>query len=47
MKMAMAIGAGSIDMDRVQIHPTGFVDPEKPDAPTKVLCGETTRAAIA
>ena len=40
MKMAMAIGAGSIDMDRVQIHPTGFVDPEKPDAPTKVLCSD-------
>ena len=36
MKLAMAIGAGSIDMDRVQIHPTGFVDPTKPDDPTKV-----------
>jgi len=27
MKMAMAIGAGSVDMDKVQIHPTGFLDP--------------------
>jgi succinate dehydrogenase/fumarate reductase flavoprotein subunit len=43
MKMAMAIGAGSVDMDRVQIHPTGFVDPAHPTASTKVLCGEMMR----
>jgi len=43
MKLAMEIGADSIDMDRVQIHPTGFIDPTEPDAPTKVLCGEMMR----
>jgi len=43
MKLAMAIGADSIDMDRVQIHPTGFVDSTDPDASTKVLCGEMMR----
>ena len=43
MKIAMGIGADTIDMDRVQIHPTGFVDPTAPDASTKVLCGEMMR----
>jgi len=36
MKMAMAIGAGTVDMDKVQVHPTGFVDPAEPEASTKV-----------
>ena len=43
MKLAMSIGAGVIDMDKVQIHPTGFVDSTAPDASTKVLCGEMMR----
>ena len=43
MKLAMAIGADSIDMDKVQVHPTGFVDPAEVGAPTKVLCGEMMR----
>jgi len=43
MKMAMAIGAGSIDMDKVQIHPTGFLDPGELSAPAKTLCGEMMR----
>jgi len=43
MKMAMAIGAGSIDMDKVQIHPTGFLDPRELSAPAKTLCGEMMR----
>ena len=43
MKMAMAIGADTVDMDRVQIHPTGFVDPKDLDASSKVLCGEMMR----
>merc|ERR1719152_535699 len=30
-------------MDRVQVHPTGFVDPDDPDGSTKVLCGEMMR----
>ena len=43
MKMAMAIGAGTVDMDRVQVHPTGFVDASDVGASTKVLCGEMMR----
>ena len=43
MKMAMAIGAGTVDMDRVQVHPTGFVDAADVGASTKVLCGEMMR----
>ena len=30
-------------MDRVQIHPTGFLDPNHLEATTKVLCGEMMR----
>ena len=30
-------------MDRVQIHPTGFLDPTHLEATTKVLCGEMMR----
>jgi flavocytochrome c len=43
MKMAMAIGAGAVDMDKVQIHPTGFLDPSDLAAPAKTLCGEMMR----
>ena len=43
MKMAMAIGAGTVDMEHVQVHPTGFVDPSDPNSSTKVLCGEMMR----
>jgi len=39
----MAIGAGSIDMDKVQIHPTGFLDPADLKASAKSLCGEMMR----
>lgn len=36
MKMAIGAGAGLVDMDKVQVHPTGFVDPAQPNASTKV-----------
>lgn len=29
-KMAMAIGAHGIDLEKVQVHPTGLVDPNEP-----------------
>ncbi|KAJ3801441.1 Flavocytochrome c [Lentinula aff. detonsa] len=32
-----------IDMDQVQVHPTGFVDPAQPDAKTKFLAAEALR----
>ena len=30
--MAMAIGAGTVDMSSVQVHPTGLVHEKEPDA---------------
>jgi len=43
IKMARAIGARLIDMDQVQLHPTGFVDPKNPTAYTKFLAAEALR----
>src|SRR6201996_1381106 len=34
-KMLMGVGANGIDMDKVQVHPTGLVDPKDPGAKTK------------
>lgn len=38
-----AVGAQLLDMDSVQIHPTGFVDPATPGARLKFLAGEMLR----
>ncbi|KAI0425138.1 FAD binding domain-containing protein [Xylaria sp. FL1042] len=38
-----AVGAEFVDMDSVQIHPTGFVDPKDPEAPYKFLAAEALR----
>ncbi|KAI0836615.1 Flavocytochrome c [Hypoxylon sp. FL0890] len=38
-----AIGAAFVDMDSVQIHPTGFVDPKDPGAAYKFLAAEALR----
>jgi FAD-dependent fumarate reductase len=38
-----AIGAQLIDMDQVQLHPTGFIDPMQPSSPLKVLAAEVLR----
>ncbi|CDR45974.1 RHTO0S11e07008g1_1 [Rhodotorula toruloides] len=42
-KMAMAIGANGIDLEKVQVHPTGLVDPREPDAKVKFLAAEALR----
>ncbi|KAF2750716.1 fumarate reductase-like protein [Sporormia fimetaria CBS 119925] len=42
-KMLMNIGANGIDMDKVQVHPTGLVDPKDPKAKTKFLAAEALR----
>ncbi|KAK3675689.1 Osmotic growth protein [Recurvomyces mirabilis] len=42
-KMLMKIGANGIDMDKVQVHPTGLVDPKDPTAKTKFLAAEALR----
>ncbi|KAF7554492.1 hypothetical protein G7046_g6798 [Stylonectria norvegica] len=38
-----AVGAELLDMDSVQIHPTGFVDPASPGAMLKFLAAEMLR----
>lgn len=43
VKIARDIGARLVDMDRVQLHPTGFVDPKKPQEHTKTLAAELLR----
>jgi len=42
-KMAMAIGGRGIDLDKVQVHPTGLVDPKDPHAKVKFLAAEALR----
>jgi len=42
-KMLMAIGANGIDLDKVQVHPTGLIDPKEPNAKTKFLAAEALR----
>jgi flavocytochrome c len=42
-KMLMSIGANGIDLDKVQVHPTGLVDPKDPTAKTKFLAAEALR----
>jgi flavocytochrome c len=42
-KMLMAIGANGIDMDKVQVHPTGLIDPKEPDSKWKFLAAEALR----
>jgi len=43
IKMATAIGATAIDLEKVQVHPTGLVDPNEPDAKVKFLAAEALR----
>jgi succinate dehydrogenase/fumarate reductase flavoprotein subunit len=42
--LAQSAGAKLIDMDDVQVHPTGFLNEGKPDEKTKMLCAELLRA---
>eukprot|EP00301_Raphidiophrys_heterophryoidea_P021233 c5720_g1_i1.p1 GENE.c5720_g1_i1~~c5720_g1_i1.p1 ORF type:complete len:697 (+),score=184.63 c5720_g1_i1:59-2092(+) len=43
LKMALKLGAVLIGMKDVQVHPTGFIDPEDELSMTKVLCAEILR----
>jgi flavocytochrome c len=43
VKIARDIGAALVDMDKVQLHPTGFVDPKKPQENHKTLAAELLR----
>jgi succinate dehydrogenase/fumarate reductase flavoprotein subunit len=42
-KLAMLAGASAIDLEKVQVHPTGLVDPNEPDAKVKFLAAEALR----
>lgn len=42
-KLAMEIGAKGIDLEKVQVHPTGLVDPKDPEAKVKFLAAEALR----
>mmetsp|Transcript_24953 Transcript_24953/g.62796 ORF Transcript_24953/g.62796 Transcript_24953/m.62796 type:complete len:529 (-) Transcript_24953:219-1805(-) len=41
--MGHAVGGQLVDMDQVQVHPTGLVNPKDPDADTKFLAPERLR----
>jgi len=43
MVIAEKIGAKLVDMEHVQVHPTGFIDPKKPDAEEQTLATEALR----
>jgi succinate dehydrogenase/fumarate reductase flavoprotein subunit len=41
--MTITAGGNTIHMDKVQVHPTGLVDPKEPDAKVKFLAAEALR----
>lgn len=43
VKIVQDLGAQLVDLDKVQLHPTGFVDPTKPLDHTKTLASEILR----
>merc|ERR1719159_2035491 len=43
IKLAEAVGAKTIDLEWVQVHPTGLVKPDEPDAKIKFLAAEALR----
>merc|ERR1712013_982177 len=43
IKMGEAVGAETIDLEWVQVHPTGLVKPDDPDAKVKFLAAEALR----
>lgn len=43
IKMGLEIGADVVDMEWVQVHPTGLVHPQDPNAKVKFLAAEALR----
>ena len=43
ISLATDLGAGRVDMDKVQLHPTGWVDPTEPEKKSKILAAELMR----
>ncbi|KAI9269829.1 FAD binding domain-containing protein [Sporodiniella umbellata] len=44
IRLGLSVNASTRNMERVQLHPTGFVDPSNPTASTKFLAPESLRA---
>merc|ERR1719310_1877291 len=43
LKMTMAVGGECVDLEWVQVHPTGLIHPDEPDAKVKFLAAEALR----
>merc|ERR1719183_2800768 len=43
LKMSMEVGANCVDLEWIQVHPTGLVHPDEPDAKVKFLAAEALR----
>jgi len=43
IRLAKSLNAGTVDMDKIQVHPTGWVDPNDPGNQNKFLCPEVLR----
>merc|ERR1711904_10989 len=43
LKMHMSVGGECVDLEWIQVHPTGLVHPEQPDAKVKFLAAEALR----
>ncbi|KAJ3017536.1 hypothetical protein HKX48_003502 [Thoreauomyces humboldtii] len=43
IKLTESIGGNTLHMEKVQVHPTGLVDPKEPDAKVKFLAAEALR----
>jgi len=43
LKMSMAVGAECVDLEWIQVHPTGIIHPGEPDAKVKFLAAEALR----
>ena len=41
--MTLAIGGDAVDMEYIQVHPTGLVDPKNPQQKVKFLAAEALR----
>ena len=45
IKLALKAGATTFDLEAVQVHPTGIVDPSEPNAKVKFLAAEALRGS--
>ena len=43
VKMARALGAGTVDLEAVQVHPTGLIHPDDPKGKVRFLAAEALR----